>query len=205
MKVFWKDQVDELASITSKPDAIFRIKNLPESVKRWTRYDVAIATSITSILESSDAMLVNDIHLPTSPSATHTTPTIKYHTELGVKWEAAPGQQREIAKEAAKKVTEEEAVSESMITEKNISGARKASARKRRRDAKAVPTRKTIPAKEAAAKAAAKRGAAKKMAAKRRAAKKMAAKQSEAATSKEANVEAAAAAEENYKGEGFYS
>jgi len=57
--VFWKDQVDELKSITSKPNATSTAEDPAKSVERWARYDAAVLEAISSILQSLDAIVIN--------------------------------------------------------------------------------------------------------------------------------------------------
>jgi len=56
--VFWKNQVDELKSADSAPDFRLSAERPADLVSRWRRYDAVIVGSISSILESLDAVVV---------------------------------------------------------------------------------------------------------------------------------------------------
>jgi hypothetical protein len=65
LDVFWKDQVDQLAS-ASKLGGKFRLTNddLRRSAETWGRYQSVLQRVISSISASSDAVRVNPVGAP---------------------------------------------------------------------------------------------------------------------------------------------
>lgn len=66
MVAFWKDEVHRLIDITSQPEETFRTA-LDESgvpAEKWQGYQKVIMTANSSIMESSDAVLINDPRTP---------------------------------------------------------------------------------------------------------------------------------------------
>ena len=71
LNVFWRDQVDQLAS-ASKPGSTFRLtkEELRRAEEMWKRYQSVLQRVISSISASSDAVQVDPVGAPQPRGAT---------------------------------------------------------------------------------------------------------------------------------------
>lgn len=81
MVVFWKDEVHRLIDIASQPEETFST-SLDESgapTEQWRDYQKVIMTANSSIMESSDAVLINDLGTSNSMNLSQ----LRGHTQGG--------------------------------------------------------------------------------------------------------------------------